>query len=105
MRSKKTRKIEWKPGWRYFTPVDDKMMEVEEISLTHDEIEAIRLKDLQNEDQRLAAEKMNVSQPTFSRLVKDARRKIAGALVKGDIIKVQGGSFEVVKKSLKNKKQ
>jgi len=68
-------------------------IELEESVLTVDEFEAVRLKDFQEIDQEDAARKMNISQPTFHRLVTSARKKIADAIVNGKAIRVEGGNF------------
>jgi predicted DNA-binding protein (UPF0251 family) len=44
-------------------------------------------------DQETAAKKMNVSQPTFHRLISSARNKIADAIINGKAIKVEGGNY------------
>ena len=69
------------------------MTEPEEMVLTVDEFEAVRLKDLEGLDQSVCAEKMDISQPTFHRLVVSARRKIADALTYGKSIKIEGGDY------------
>jgi len=61
--------------------------------LTIDEFEAVRLKDLEGLDQGVCAEKMDISQPTFHRLVISARKKIADALTYGKSIKIEGGHY------------
>lgn len=65
------------------------MINLEESILAKDEFEAIRLKDLLNLEQTECAEKMNISQPTFHRLIVSARRKIADAIVNGKAIKIE----------------
>ncbi|MEE9525810.1 MAG: DUF134 domain-containing protein [Candidatus Woesearchaeota archaeon] len=85
------------PGTTYFKPAGVRMRNLEEITLTVGEYEAVRLKDLEGLDQEKAAKKMNISQPTFHRLVLIARKKIADALVKGKAIKIEGGNF-IIKK-------
>ncbi len=69
------------------------MPEPEEMVLTVDEFEAVRLKDLEGLDQGVCAEKMDISQPTFHRLVISARKKIADALTHGKSIKIEGGHY------------
>lgn len=69
------------------------MTESEETILTIDEFEAVRLKDLEGLDQDACAEKMDISQPTFHRLVIAARKKIADALTHGKSIKIKGGHY------------
>lgn len=67
--------------------------------LKFEELEAIRLADYMGLDQRAASEFMGISQQTFSRVLKNARRSVAEGLVKGEIIKVQGGAFKLEKKA------
>jgi len=69
------------------------MKDSEEMILSIDEFEAVRLKDLEGFDQESCAEKMDISQPTFHRLVVSARRKIADALTHGKTIKIEGGHY------------
>lgn len=71
---------------KYFGPKD---VEPEDtIVLLHEEIEAIQLMSLLNMYQEEAAKKMNVSRPTFTRILKNARKKIAMALIYGYNIKI-----------------
>lgn len=67
------------------------MSSLKESNLTLDELEAIRLADLKGLEQIIAARKMKISQSTFQRILKNAHKKIAQALVKGRAIKVEGG--------------
>ena len=55
-----------------------------------DEFEAIRLKDLEQLEQTKAAEKMQISQPTFHRVLDSARKKVADALINGKAIRIEG---------------
>jgi len=61
-----------------------------------DEFEAIRLKDFEDLQQEEAAKKMNISQPTFHRLITLARKKVADALVSGKALRIEGGVYEMV---------
>ena len=65
----------------------------DETELKMDEFEAIRLADFEGISQKEAAKSMKISQQTFSRILNKAHRTIAGALVHGKIIKIQGGSY------------
>lgn len=71
------------------------MRQLEEIQLSMEEAEAIRLKDLEGLDQEPAAIKMNISRPTFQRVLSAARRKVADALLHGKALRITGGNFEV----------
>ena len=59
-----------------------------------EDFEAIRLSDHLGLDQREAAKFMGISQQTYSRVLKEARKCVAGALINGNIIKVKGGEYE-----------
>ncbi|MBU2222144.1 MAG: DUF134 domain-containing protein [Candidatus Omnitrophica bacterium] len=60
----------------------------DEISLERDELEALRLADYLGLSQEKAAESLNISQQTFSRIIKRARKAVADALVNGKIIRI-----------------
>ncbi len=72
------------------------MSELEEVVLTVDELEALRLADLEGHYQDEAAAKMGVSRQTFGRIVSAARRKAAEALVEGKALRIEGGKFEAL---------
>lgn len=78
-----------------FKPIGIPVRELEEVLMTLDEFEAIRLADLDGLYQEQAASKMNVSRATFSRIVDSARRKVADALVHGKALRIEGGVVEV----------
>ena len=69
------------------------MRELESVVLLFEEFEAIRLADYEKLTQEEAAEKMNISRPTFTRLYDKARKNIAKAFVEGKAILIQGGNF------------
>jgi len=89
----KRRRVRGKPNSSYFKPAGIRKIDLEESILAVDEFEAIRLKDLLNLDQNECAEKMNISQPTFHRLILSARKKIADAIINGKAIKIGGGNL------------
>lgn len=60
-----------------------------------EELEAIRLKDLLGYDQSICANEMGLSRPTFQRVLRSARAKVALALVEGQTINIQGGNYMV----------
>jgi uncharacterized protein len=64
-------------------------MELEEVSLTLDELEAIRLADYEGHYHEDAAREMKVSRATFGRIVKEARHKIAEALTQGKALRIE----------------
>jgi len=69
---------------------------LEEVNLTLDELEAIRLADLGGLYQEDAAKKMNVSRQTFGNIINLAHKKIADALLNAKALKIEGGNIERV---------
>ena len=94
-RPRKCRWVAFLPGITYFKPAGIPLRELEENLLTIDEIEAVRLKDIEDLEQEHCAVKMGISRATFQRTLESARRKIADALLNGKAIKIEGGTFEV----------
>ena len=85
----KCRRIRFSPRTTYFKPAGIPVRSLKEIILGRDELEAIRLKDAKGLDQETAAKRMNISQPTFSRLIESARKKIADALIGGKALRIE----------------
>jgi len=85
------RRIAFVPSVTYFKPAGIPLRELEEVALTLDELEAIRLADLQGLYQEQAAQEMGVSRATFGRIVESARRKVAHALTSGKALRLEGG--------------
>ncbi len=88
-RPHKKRNIRGRVSSDYFKPAGIPLKELQEINLTMPEFEAIRLIDFQETSQENAAEKMHISQPTLSRILKSARKKISEAIIKGKAIKIE----------------
>lgn len=97
VRPKRCRLIYSQPNVTYFKPRGIPMINLEEVVISLDEYEAIRLKDLENLDQESSAVKMGISQPTFYRLISSAHKKIADALINGKAMKIEGGHIEICK--------
>ncbi|ACV61186.1 protein of unknown function DUF134 [Desulfofarcimen acetoxidans DSM 771] len=94
-RPPKCRRVEHVPHLTYFKPAGVPLCDLEEVCLTVEELESVRLKDYEGLEQEACAEKMGISRPTFHRIVIAARAKIADALVYGKAIRVNGGNFEL----------
>jgi len=75
VRPKKPRRVSFSPNVIYFKPRAIPLSQLEEVELTLDELEALRLCDLKNLDQEKAAKKMKISQSTLSRILISARKK------------------------------
>jgi predicted DNA-binding protein (UPF0251 family)/predicted Fe-Mo cluster-binding NifX family protein len=90
-RPRKPRLVRCDPGATYFKPRGIPLRDLEELALGVDGLEAIRLADVDGLDQTAAAALMGVSRSTFSRLVAEARRTVATALVRGAALRIEGG--------------
>ena len=86
------RRIGFVPPADFFKPSGIPLCDLEQVTLTLDEVEALRLADLNGLYQEQAAEKMRISRPTFSRIVEEARRKVAEALIHGKALRMEGGA-------------
>ncbi len=89
----KWRKIENIPTVPYFVPSEKDIDEIPGNVLKLEELEAVRLKDLEGLEQEECAQKMQVSRPTFQRILISAREKITDSLVNGKTLKIEGGNF------------
>jgi len=85
------RHIDIRPCAAYFKPAGIPARLLEEVVLTLDELESLRLADLEAMYQKEAAERMKISRSTFSRIVEAARRKVADALINGKVLRLEGG--------------
>ena len=90
------RRVAAPPRCPYFKPAGVPMCRLEEVALSVDELEALRLADLEGLYQDDAAARMGVSRPTFARIVEASRRKVAEALVHGRALRIGGGPVAFV---------
>jgi uncharacterized protein len=88
------RRIAGRPAAPVFKPIGIPVVELDEVVMTLDEFEAMRLADLDGLYQEQAAEQMNVSRPTFSRIIEAAHRKVADVLVHGKALRIEGGPVQ-----------
>jgi len=94
-RPRNCRRVGSMPGSNYFKPRGIPLSMLEEVILSVDEFEAIRLADLEGFYQAQAAERMKVSRQTFGRIVESAHKKVAEVLVTGKALKIEGGDVEM----------
>ena len=92
-RPTKYRTVEFFPEGNYFVPLGKKECELEEVELKVEELEAIRLKDIEGLTQEECAKKMEISRQTFQNIIESGRKKIAIALTQGKAIKIAGGHY------------
>ena len=88
-RPKIPRHLRFKPDTYYFKPRGIPLRDLKEVVLLPDEIEALKLHDVDGLDQVEAAGKMKISQPTIARTLNKAYRKIAKALIYGKAIRIE----------------
>ena len=84
----KPRRVQFDPKAVYFKPRAIPLSMLDEVELSLDEIEALRLCDLEELNQVEAAKRMKISQATLCRILTSARKKVAEALIKGKAIKI-----------------
>ena len=84
-----------RPPADYFKPRGIPMCDLKEVQLAADELEALRLADLEGLYRKDAADQMQVSRQTFDRIVRSARAKVAEALVDGHALRILRSSGEV----------
>ena len=89
------RRVDFIPQITYFKPAGVPLANLQEVCLSVEEAEAIRLKDMEGLEQEECAQRMNISRTTFSRVLGSARQKMADALLSGKAIKIEGGNFEM----------
>lgn len=94
-RPRKHRRVWHEPQPAIFKPVGVPLYRLKTIVLLHEELEALRLTDLEECYQAEAAEQMGVSRSTLQRIVTEARRKVTQALVVGAALHIEGGTFRV----------
>jgi uncharacterized protein len=94
-RPTKCRRVDFFPGVTYFKPAGIPLKLLEEVCITVEELEAVRLKELEGLEQEQGAERMNVSRPTFQRILSSARQKLADALLNGKAVRIEGGNFQL----------
>ena len=89
VRPLKPRRVFFDPNVTYFKPRAVPLSMLEEVDLSLDELEALRLCDLKNLEQTEAARKMKISQSTLQRILTSAHQKVAQALIEGKAIKIR----------------
>ncbi|MCX6012212.1 MAG: DUF134 domain-containing protein [Chloroflexi bacterium] len=91
----KCRRVEFVPNITFFKPAGVPMRMLQDVCISLEETESIRLRDIEALEQQECAERMNISRPTFQRVLRAARFKIADALLNGKAIRIEGGNFEL----------
>ncbi len=87
-RPRSCRRVKFDPNITFFKPQGVPMRMLEQIELTTEEVEALRLKNIKELDQAECAKKMETSTSTFQRILSSAYKKITQALIEGKAIKI-----------------
>ncbi|OIO15102.1 hypothetical protein COV53_03680 [Candidatus Gottesmanbacteria bacterium CG11_big_fil_rev_8_21_14_0_20_37_11] len=81
--------LRFKPNVYYFKPQGIPLRELEEIVLLPDELEALKLHEIDGLEQIVAAKRMEISQPTFARILGSVHKKIAEGIISGKAIRIE----------------
>jgi len=92
VRPRLCRNVEFNPQVNYFKPQGIPVRCLEVVQMSLEEMEALRLKNLEGMEQTEAAQKMNTSQSTFARILASANQKTADALINGKAIRIEQNS-------------
>lgn len=88
-------RVSGEPRCRKFKPSGIPSKELDELPLAIEELEALRLGDMEGLYHETAAKMMGVSRATFGRILQEARGKVATALVSGMALTIEGGNYEM----------
>jgi predicted DNA-binding protein (UPF0251 family) len=104
-RPKKYRCVRCRPDSMYFKPRAIPLTELEEVAVSIDELEALRLADYEGLYHENAAARMEISRQTFGRILSAARRKVAECLIKGKALKIEanGDQYRKIPKKIAGK--
>jgi len=94
-RPRKCRRVAFSPDVRFFKPQGVPLSTLKGVVLPVEGLEALRLADAESFDHEAAALRMGISRPTFSRILAEARRLVARALVNGWAIRIEGGDYRI----------
>ena len=88
-RPRRPRCLRFQPNVYYFKPQGIPLRFLEEVILLPDELETLKLYEVDGLEQIKAAQKMKISQPTFARTLESAQKKVAQAIIKGKAIRIE----------------
>lgn len=97
-RPPKCRIVDREPAVTYFKPRGIPLRNLEELTLTVEGAEALRLSEIEGLDQDSASERMGISRQTFGRILSEARKTVATAIVEGLGLRIEGGNYKLARK-------
>ncbi len=83
MRKRCRRKVNHNFKKAFYKPRSKRLRDLEEINISFEELEALRLRYIEKKNQKEAADKMGISQSQYQRDLTGALEKITNALVNG----------------------
>ena len=92
-RPPKWRKVDQEPAVTYFKPRGIPLRGLDEVILTVEGFEALRMSDMEGMEQDAAAVRMGISRQTFGRILATARKTVSTAIVKGIGLRIEGGNY------------
>ena len=104
MRPQKCRFLRSEPTARFYKPQGIPLRDLQIVQLKDEELEAVNLTDHKGLDGTEAAKLMEISRPTFSRILNRARQRMAEALVEGKALQINGGNYRRAPHKKKEKK-
>ncbi len=104
-RPRQCRYVSSGPAVAYFKPRGIPLRELQEVTLSVEELEALRLADANGLTAQEAAQYMRVSRHTFGRMLASARRSVALALTRGMALRIEGGNYAVVQNVFSESKE
>ncbi|MBW2983419.1 DUF134 domain-containing protein [Candidatus Woesearchaeota archaeon] len=93
MRPRRRRRVRGMPDATHFKPQGIPLKDLQEVVLHVEEYEALKHADAEGKPQSEAAAEMDVSQPTYNRILKQAREKTAKAITEGKSLRIEGGHY------------
>lgn len=98
-RKAKCRLIEKEFQKHFFKPRGVPLRDLQKTTIGHDELEAVRLVDVEHRSQEEAANQMEISSSTLQRIIQSAREKIGKAIIQGYAIEIDGGTYDLKERS------
>ncbi|PKM51220.1 MAG: hypothetical protein CVV02_07635 [Firmicutes bacterium HGW-Firmicutes-7] len=94
-RPRKFKRVCCLPEVTLFGPLNNNELQQEDVCMTVEEYEVIRMMDYEGHNQEECAKAMGVARSTIQRIYDDARKKIADSLINGKSLKIQGGDYKL----------
>ena len=88
MRRRNRRRVRYNFNEIYFKPKGVPLSSLEEVNISDEELETLRLRYVEKLDQQEAAQRMGISQSQYQRDISEVLEKISKALIEGNAISI-----------------